>query len=113
MSYLLPIHSASQVIRMQLISIQSMIFNCIDVQNINFAYDVSHPKYFFSVFRLPVIMWTCSFWVGMGRLIAVHGIRGFKAHGSVHRRQFAYRVFLIDFYKGRCCVAEHRNRVRW
>ena len=29
----------------------------------------------------------------MGRLIAVHGIRGFKAHGSVHRRQFAYRVF--------------------
>ena len=31
--------------------------------------------------------------LGMGRLIAVHGIRGFKAHGSVHRHQFAYRVF--------------------
>ena len=31
--------------------------------------------------------------IGMGRLIAVHGIRGFKAHGSVHRRQFAYRGF--------------------
>ena len=29
----------------------------------------------------------------MGRLIAVHGIRGFTAHGSVHRRQFAYRGF--------------------
>ena len=31
--------------------------------------------------------------LGMGRLIAVHGIRGFKAHGSVHRRQFVYRGF--------------------
>ena len=35
--------------------------------------------------------------LGMGRLIAVHGIRGFKAHGSVHCRQFAYRVlFYFD-----------------
>ena len=31
--------------------------------------------------------------LGMGRLIAVHGIRGFTAHGSVHRHQFAYRGF--------------------
>ena len=31
--------------------------------------------------------------LGMGRLIAVHGIRGFKAHGSVHRRQFVYHGF--------------------
>jgi len=31
--------------------------------------------------------------LGMGRLIAVHGNRSFKAHGSVHRRQFAYRGF--------------------
>ena len=35
----------------------------------------------------------CMFVVGMGRLIAVHSIRGFKAHGSVHRRQFVYRGF--------------------
>ena len=26
---------------------------------------------------------------------AVHGIRGFKAHGSVHRRQIAYVFFSI------------------
>ena len=38
--------------------------------------------------------------VGMGRLIAVHGIRGFKAHGSVHRRQFAYRGFFRFFLNG-------------
>ena len=37
--------------------------------------------------------------LGMGRLIAIHGYRGFKAHGSVHRRQFAYRGFFSIFYK--------------
>ena len=30
----------------------------------------------------------------------VHGYRGFKAHGSVHRRQFAYRVFFSIFLNG-------------
>ena len=38
--------------------------------------------------------------IGMGRLIAVHDIRGFKAHGSVHRRQFVYRVFFPIFING-------------
>ena len=37
-------------------------------------------------------------YVGMGRLIAIHDYRGFKAHGSVHRRQFAYRGFFLDFF---------------
>ena len=37
-------------------------------------------------------------YVGMGRLIAIHGYRGFKAHGSVHRRQFVYRGFFLDFF---------------
>ena len=36
----------------------------------------------------------------MGRLIAVHGIRGFKAHSSVHRRQFAYRVLFSILVNG-------------
>ena len=38
--------------------------------------------------------------LGMGRLIAVHFIRGFKAHGLVHRRQFAYRGFFSIFING-------------
>ena len=33
----------------------------------------------------------------MGRLIAIHGYRGFKFHGSVHRRQFVYRGFSSIF----------------
>ena len=37
--------------------------------------------------------------LGMGRLIAIHGYRGFKAQGSVHRRQFAYHSFFLDFFK--------------
>jgi len=41
-----------------------------------------------------VEMAKCLSALEMGRLIAVHSIRGFKAHGSVHRRQFAYRDFL-------------------
>ena len=40
----------------------------------------------------------------MGRLIALHGYLRFKARGSVHRHQFAYHVFFLDFLKWRIVI---------
>ena len=54
----------------------------------------------------------------MGRLIVIHGYRGFKVHSSGHRRQFAYHVFLSIFLnveslslgKGYNCHTGERQR---
>ena len=50
--------------------------------------------------NMSLFLLVCECVSGMGRLIAVHSIRGFKAHGSVHRRQFAYRVFFSILING-------------
>ena len=58
---------------------------------------------FFKFVFLPSF-YQASILRGMGRLIAVHGYRGFKSHGSVHRRQFAYRVFFLTLFKWRIVI---------